>query len=85
MNATARRKAAKSAHVSPEALQVGWDGALLSKDTDAESRDNARAAASAARRAVAAGMTPYQAVVTHVSPALRTYLDDEAVGSARGL
>lgn len=72
-----KKEAVRGAKVSLECLLTGWSGALMSANAASESRTKASVAALKARRALAAGATPYQVVVEHVAPALRTHADDE--------
>ena len=72
---TARDKELRTAKVSLEALMVGWSGALLSSDATAIHR-RVREASHAARRAMAAGATPHEALLTHIAPLLLTSADD---------
>ena len=73
---TAREKEIRSAKVSLEALLTGWSGALLSSDSTALHR-RVREASHAARRAMANGATPYEALLEHLAPLLLTAADLE--------
>ena len=54
---------------------TGWSGALLSSDAVVLHR-KVREASHAARQAMAAGATPYQALLEHIAPLLKTSADD---------
>ena len=73
---TAREKELRTAKIAIEALMTGWSGALLSSDATAIHR-RVREASHAARRAMAAGATPYQAMLEHLAPLLHTSADLE--------
>ena len=72
---TAREKETRAAKASLEALMTGWSGALLSSDAVVLHR-KVRTASHAARQAIAAGATPYQALLEHLAPLLKTSADD---------
>lgn len=71
----AEQKAQRTAKASLEAMLTGWAGALLSTDAAAETRAKVREASVAARRAMAQGKTPYEAMLEHVAPVLKTAAD----------
>ena len=72
---TAREKELRTAKIAIEALMTGWSGALLSSDATAIHR-RVREASHSARRAMAAGATPHEALLTHIAPLLLTSADE---------
>lgn len=70
----AEGRARAAAQRNLERLLTGWAGALLSGD-DLETRRKAREASAAARRAMAQGATPYQALLEHIVPVFKTGAD----------
>jgi hypothetical protein len=65
----AQRAAERYARDSLNRLLLAWSGALLSADVSSSTRDRARAATAAARKALAAGVSPAEVVREHVAAA----------------
>lgn len=69
MTALQRKKAERDARDSLTRLIAGWSGALLTKDVSAATRDRARNASQAARKALSAGVAPAEVVRDHIAAA----------------
>ena len=62
---------------------MGWQGALLTLEASADTRQRAREAGYAVRRALAAGVSPHRALLEHVVPVFVAPGDPETLGCDR--